>query len=472
MAPNLPRSNAPQPQPIIYQNGKPSFENSPNGQKTPWDFDLAKKLLELNAGLLLLIFLVGAGIGGMILFSKPSKSPQAVSVVVADQGSQSEPDQPKIAASNQKSPIFINDQVISIDKAFNSNPSQIKLTVNGALKKEVFGYLPYWVVDKLDQINTKLLTSVAYFGLEVGSNGDILKSGASPTVAQAWDTWQNNQDLIAFLRRMKAQRIKVYLTFKCFNNDNIEALLNNPQAQQNFINNALYQMSSKSLDGINIDFEYVGTPPPGIKDKFSILMSNLNKEMKRQYPKSVLTIATYASAAKVDQFFDVGLLSQNSDGLVIMGYDFHTPDSANAGAVAPMGGEGINLLDDIDAYLEKADPSKIILAVPYYGYDWPVNQKSASAAVISGDVNVLTYAEIADQTQKININWDDTTQTPWYTYFASGQNRVVHFENTRSLGIKYDLVNKKNLEGVGIWALGMDGRTTELEQLLADKFAN
>src|SRR5581483_9442843 len=157
-------------------------------------------------------------------------------------------------------------------------------------------------------------------------------------------------DLTHFLRQMKVQRIKVYLTFKCFNNDNIVALLNNPQAQTNFINNALYQISSKDLDGVNIDFEYVGTPPDGIKDKFSIFISNLNKEMKRQYPQSILTVATYAEAAKTDQFFDVQLLGQNSDGLVVMGYDFHTPDSANAGAVAPMGGPGLNLLDDLDAY--------------------------------------------------------------------------------------------------------------------------
>ncbi len=460
-----------QPQPIIYQSGKPNFENS-NNPKNSWDFSLVKQLLELNAGLLLLIFLVLAGFIGMNLFSQPKNPATAASTTNTEQAAVSN-QQPKIAAAAQKSPVYINEQVISIDKAFNSNPSQIKLTLNGAIKKEVFGYLPYWVTDKLDQIDTKLLTSVAYFGLEVGPDGDIIKNyPQNPQISEAWNRWQNDKSLITFLRKQKANRVKVFLTFKSFSNDNIEKMVKNPQAQTTFINNVLYQISSKSLDGVNIDFEYVGTPPDEVRDKFSILMSNLNKEMKRQYPKSVLTIATYARSAKVNEFFDVSLLAQNSDGLVIMGYDFHTPDSANAGAVAPMGGEGINLLDYINAYLEKVPPEKLILAVPYYGYDWPAITRRSDAQVAQGEVKVLPYGEIAELSQKLNIQWNETTQTPWYTYFSGGQNRVVHFENTRSLGVKYDFINKKNLAGVGIWALGFDGRTTELEQLLADKFAN
>src|SRR5260221_7816413 len=117
-------------QPIIYQNGSPNFENQPQKPKSPWDFDLFKKLLEVNAGLLLLIFLTLVVVGGMAFFSRSKNNPTQ-KANLAENTTPEQTAQPKIAASGSKSPVFISDQVFSIDKAFNSQPIQIKLTVNG-----------------------------------------------------------------------------------------------------------------------------------------------------------------------------------------------------------------------------------------------------------------------------------------------------------------------------------------------------
>jgi chitinase len=464
-----PAPNTPQKKPIIYELGVPNFDNSNK------DKNFMKKLMEVDLGLhifMSFVMVVLAGVIGLAIFRTNSTTTQ-----VANNGGVTNQNQPKIAAEAEKSPVFINSQIVSIDEAFNSQPTQIKLTLTGALKKEVFGYLPYWVLNDLDQLDTRLLTSVSFFGLNVAADGQIVKDGSSSdnSGAVAWNAWQSDPKLNAFIRQMKKNRIKFYVTFKQFNNDTIERLVRSPQASQNFINNAIYQVSAKSLDGINVDFEYTGTPPDDVKQKFSLLMSNLNRELKRQYPNSKLTIATYArSAADPKGIFDVDLLAQNSDGLVIMGYDFHTPSSDQAGSVAPMGGQGENLLNFVNAYLEKVPPEKMILAVPYYGYDWPVSGNGVNAAVSGSNVRVLPYAAIVDAAKKTSFQWDDVTQTPWYNYVDpdTKQERIVHFDNARSLGIKYDFINKKNLAGVGIWALGFDGRNTDLEQLIADKFAN
>lgn len=468
-APTAPGSHQ---KPIIYQQNVPNFGPPQNPNRPMKSENFFKKLLELDLGLhifMSFVMVVLVAIVGVAILRTNSLVSQANP---ADQKTGSV--QPKIAAGTEKSPIFINSQVVSIDKAFNSEPTQIKLTLTGALKKEVFGYLPYWSLDKLDQIDTRLLTAVSYFGLDVAADGQIVKEGDG-AASTSWNAWQNDPGLNSFIRKMKKNRVKVYVTFKQFNNDAIERLVRSPQASQNFINNALYQVSAKAIDGINTDFEYTGTPPADVKEKFSILMSNLNRELKRQYPNAKLTIATYArSAADPSGIFDPELLAQNSDGLVVMGYDFHTPGSDQAGSVAPMGGTGENLLNFMNAYIDKVPVEKLILAVPYYGYDWPVAGKGVNAAVTNGDVKVLPYAEIVDSSKKTSFQWDDVTQTPWYSYIDpdTKQTRVVHFDNTRSLGVKYDFINKKNLAGVGIWALGFDGRNTDLEQLLADKFAN
>ena len=88
-------------------------------------------------------------------------------------------------------------------------------------------------------------------------------------------------------------------------------------------------------------------------------------------------------------------------------------------------------------------------------------------------VKTLPYAEIAQQNKNSQLSWDNISQTPYFTYKDdNGINRIVHFDNVRSLGIKYDFINEKNLRGVGIWTLGYDGQNQDLQKLLIDKFIN
>ena len=188
--------------------------------------------------------------------------------------------------------------------------------------------------------------------------------------------------------------------------------------------------------------------------------------MKRQIPDSVLTIDTYLVSGSEQDIFDIPAIAKNSDAFVIMGYDMHTP-SGEAGPVAAMGGD-TNVVTYVDNYLKQVDSSKLILAVPYYGYDWPETQATPSADM----VKILPYAEIVDQSQNLQLSWDDVSKTPFFTYSDSSGQRIVHYDNVRSLGIKYDFINNENLRGVGIWALGYDGQNQDLEQLLIDKFIN
>lgn len=374
----------------------------------------------------------------------------------------------RVAEAAPYSQIFINEQSIDIEKAFSGEKSKTIITVQGQLKREVFGFLPYWAVSKLGEIDTKLLTSISYFGLEVDRNGDIIKTDSSGKPLDPWVKFQSDSILHAFFKNAKKNKIKVYVTLKCFSKTNMIDLVTDEGATSNFIKNALYLIESKSLDGINLDFEYIGTPSDEVRDGFSLLVSKLNKELKRQYPDALLTIDTFVDAAANTRIHDIPVLAENSDGLVIMGYDFHTPNSTNPGPVAPMEGSGLSIVGLMSSYLEKAPADKLILAVPYYGYDWVEGGGNRA------DVKILSYAEITDSSSNSQINWDENAKTPWYNYNdpKTNQKREVHFENTRSLGIKYDFINSKELGGVGVWALGFDGFKTELNQLLADKFAN
>lgn len=364
--------------------------------------------------------------------------------------------------------VYATTKVIDAERVFSFPPSAITLKVTGIPKKKIFGFFPYWMIARSKDVSIDMLTTISLFGLAVDGKGNIITRHADGSDDQGWLMWNDKTALDPFLKRAQRKRISVELTLKAFDNSTIETLTTSDNAQTTFISNAIQLMNAKNLNGINLDFEYVGIPDESVSQGFTRLVANLAAELHRQSPKATLTIDTYLNAAATQGLFDVEALSNYVNYLVIMGYDVHTP-SGDAGPLAPMEGEGNNVVGLLQSYLEKVAPEKLILAVPYYGYDWAVHNGVASGS----DTHTLSYAEIAANSKQNTILWDKTAQTPWYRYIDSTtkQLREVHFENTRSLGIKYDFVNDKDLGGVGIWALGYDGRNVELEQLLVDKFS-
>lgn len=363
--------------------------------------------------------------------------------------------------------VYANMQAIDPERAFSYPKSNIPLVVNNKPRKEVLGFLPYWMLSRADDINLDALTSVSLFGLEADSKGDIVTVNSKTNeVDGGWQMWKDPR-LDSFIKRAKSKGIKIFLTLKSFDSENIDNLVASDEAQKSFISNVLYLVSSKNLDGVNIDFEYVGTPSETSRKGFTRLVTNLNSELKRQFPNATLTIDTYAISGSVPGLFDLLLLSAHVDAFVIMGYDFHTP-KGTPGPISPMGGN-INIIGLTQGYLEKVPSDKLILAVPYYGYDWPIAPDSSNS---SGNADILPYSQIAQTSSKQDLLWDEISQTPSYSYTQNDIKREVHFENVRSLGIKYDFVNSKNLKGVGVWALGYDGFNSDLQRLIADKFAN
>ena len=363
------------------------------------------------------------------------------------------------------SQVYANVHQIDASKIFSIPPSNTPLAVTGKPKKEVLGFLPYWMLDATDEIQISHLTSVSLFGLEVNGKGEIITAG-SDKADGGWDMWKDPK-LDSFIKKAKNEDVKVFVTFKSFKNANIENLVASDEAQKTFITNAIYLVDSKNLDGINLDFEYIGKPTEESRNHFTRFVTNLNVELKRQIPNAILTIDTYILSGSVRDLFDIALLSEHVDAFVIMGYDMHYA-LGNPGPLSPMGG-AVNIIGLVQGYLEKVAPEKLILAVPYYGYDWPLNQDSSAA---SPSATILSYAELAVSSRNHNMIWDETSQTPSYKYTENGIDREVHFENVRSLGVKYDYVISKNLRGIGIWALGYDGLNSDLQRLIVDKFAN
>jgi spore germination protein YaaH len=187
----------------------------------------------------------------------------------------------------------------------------------------------------------------------------------------------------------------------------------------------------------------------------------------REIPGSTVSLDAFADSVKKPRIFDMKSLGEILDHVIIMGYDFSPLASQVAGPVAPLTGKeryGYDVTTSVNDYLSKVPSQKLLLGVPFYGYDWSTEKDERGSAVISSTQGpkVSSYARSVETAQKNNslVNFDDESKSVWFSYFDKQNHtwRQVWFENERSLGLKFDLVNRTNLGGIAIFALGDDSR--------------
>jgi spore germination protein len=363
---------------------------------------------------------------------------------------------------------------------------------------EVFGFAPYWNINKLDQVDFGVLTTFAYFGVPVKADGSLNKNDVGYT------TFKGKKARELF-DRANAKNSKVVLTITLMNNSSIERVLDSEDAQNKVIKETIAEVKEERLQGVNIDFEYSGNPGATYQDKFSKFVATFTEEVHKEIPDSQLSVSVYASAAMGNQLYDISSIGRSADLVFMMAYDFAVAGSDNAIPTAPLYGhsEG-KYWYDIDTavgqFLGKMDGKKLVLGTAWYGYNHAVSAPEVKAATQKGyyitktvknkkgkKVAVKSYVaapkgfaqtyQIAD---KIDANmegitdyqegWDDAGKVGWKAYKKNGTWRMVFAEDTRSLAIKYDYAKERNLGGVGAWALGFEGGKQEMWDLLREKF--
>jgi hypothetical protein len=323
-------------------------------------------------------------------------------------------------------------------------PAPPSLADSPALKShEIFGFAPYWTLSQASSFDLKDLTTLAYFSIDVNSDGTLNRSGSG------WVGYES-QDLADLITDAHAAGDRVVLTTTCFDQATLDALTSNPSAPATLASSLVDLLRAKNLDGVNFDFEGTGSQDQSGLDR---LVSEVSTTLKGVDPEWQVTMDTYASAAgDPDGFYDIPGLADSVDAFFVMAYDMDDPSVPSP--TAPLGGSGFTDLDALEQYTAVVPASKVILGVPYYGYDWPTTGP-ADGDPASGDPSPLSYSQIAAGDHP--VYWDISTQTPWSSYEVGTQWHQVWFDDATSLALKAQLANRYDIAGLGVWALGMDG---------------
>ncbi len=232
--------------------------------------------------------------------------------------------------------------------------------------------------------------------------------------------------------------------------DAFNAIMSNSAQRQNIVNAIVAQVQNLNLDGIQVDFETLNLASrPLLTDFMSRLFQALNPLGK--LTSIALVSRTPQSNSEFSAAYDYPALAPVIDLATIMTYDFAWPGGP-PGAVAPIGKQETVMNYAVSCF----GADKLLLGVPFYGYDWNLTGRQS-------DSTLRAPSRTLDETLALQtkyggtVRYDEAAQAAVLDYVADGQKHQLWFDNARSLGAKFALMQRLGLRGFAAWRMGHDG---------------
>ena len=317
------------------------------------------------------------------------------------------------------------------------------------LQKTVYGWHPYWGGSAYQNYQWDLMSHMSFFSYEVDyTNGN-------PISTHGWAT------SAAVDAALASGNTKVTLCVTLFSNHT--TFLGNSTSRQTLITNLINLVNSRGAHGVNIDFEGV---PSSQRTNFANFMVDLSNQMHTSIPGSEVSTVLYA--VDWNGVFDFSIMEPVVDQYIIMGYGYYYTGSSTAGPTDPLYHFGSNynytLSKSISYYLNIGCPkSKLILGLPFYGYEWPTNNGSIPTST-TGAGSSRTYAAVKTNTSgnysTANHQYEPDSFTEVYS-FTSGTPRQCMITEEDGFDARLKHVLRTGIGGIGIWALGYDNGYTQ-----------
>ena len=306
----------------------------------------------------------------------------------------------------------------------------------------VYGYLAYWD-DDLYAVPWDELSHIALFCAAVDINGNLSSTSR-------WD------DAELAVSLAEPYGVMVHLVVTNFNSSELGLLLGSSSARSTLIASLQEWETATGVHGINIDFEGV---PSSAKADLVTFTSDLDD--------AVGDVVLATPSVDWNGAWDYEQLSLHAD-LFIMGYGYHYSGSSYAGPVDPLFGGGPwgkYALDwTVDDYITNgADPSRVILGLPLYGYEWATADDTVGASTLGGG-SVVFWDDAQIEADTHGLRFDEYSRTPWYF----DGNRQSWIQTPESVRERIEYAVDSEIGGVGFWALNYDDGDVDLWEAVAE----
>jgi len=337
--------------------------------------------------------------------------------------------------------------MVSVEQLRQANPSIHPSSIHPGMKIKIpnisnylAGTLEYYQVRTPEQ-DAELISqfapyssSIALFEYHFASNGDIVNNLNDAVAVRT--TWEHRVVPLVTITNLTSQG---------FSSDLVSAVLNNPTARSNLVNNIVYLTKQHGYGGVNIDFELV-------KAQDRDLLTGFLKELKVRLREDRLPITIAVPAKSSEDIswlrgYDYGGIGSVVDYMFIMAYDWHHSGS-EPGPVSPI----TEVRKTIEYAIKTVPSRKIILGVPLYGYNWIIPYSSGRIAPGISNQDAIETA----MRYHAPIQYSEEYQSPFFRYRdEQGQTHEVWFEDVRSMSAKMELVRNYGLQAIGAWQLSL-----------------
>lgn len=341
--------------------------------------------------------------------------------------------------------------------------------------KIVYGFLPFWLASDF-QLSPQL-THLALFSLTLTETGEVqTRSGLSLEPGYRFFQSEQFENILA---ESQASGVNTDVVLTMFNNEHIEQFLTSTTAQQTALSTIEALILANSIDGINIDIEYSGEKSAEIRDHYTQFIVAVDQMLEQQFPTVKLSIDVYPSAIEKQQLWDITALESHVDYIIVMAYDFYRANSSISGPVAPLlstqdRADEKNITYYIAKYLQTVPKQKIILGIPFYGYEWQTTENELRSTTYPRTGLTASFKRVQsilqnEEIENLNYVWEEDTLSPFITFNEGDKIKTISYENEVSLGYKLDFVQQAEIGGIAIWALGYEGENSPLWDVIDQK---
>lgn len=335
-------------------------------------------------------------------------------------------------------------------------------------KREVIGFLPYWLLDRAKDDYSPYINNLTYFSLSLNKDATIQKY-TSPGESEPGYYALTSGRADKFLQMAKSKELTLSLAVFSSDDEIIAEIIKKPKINaRKMLQSVKPVMNKYGFSELNLDIEQVSEASPEARLQFTKFVKAIKNNLDPELIKSLSIDITGSSLIKKTNLVNPFAIAPYVDKIIIMAYDYHYGGSYVTGAVAPGTGAGIiaefDTVSAIEKALAKLPPEKIILGIPNYGYEWETISDLPRSATIPGTSLVISNQraeKLLLDNPDFQPEFDETDKETYLIYpdKKTGTYHQAYFPDERATQYKVDLAKKYGLAGLAVWALGYEGET-------------
>ncbi|XP_069795427.1 di-N-acetylchitobiase-like [Narcine bancroftii] len=238
-------------------------------------------------------------------------------------------------------------------------------------------------------------------------------------------------------------------------------------ARKNWIRNKIYLTTTNFLDGINVNLFTQFAKESESYYELNQLIEDLVETLHGKVPGSQVSVTLPWSPDCTDgQCCDYLNISRTCDFVFVRSYNI--PQDMRYGCIAHPPAPYHQVLSGLSAFIRLGiDSRKLVMGVPWYGYDYTcqhfVEAGNCELVNVSVDEIACSYLPATRLHYKDIMNllprsitgriWDDIHKTPYFMYMNGSQYHEVWYDDPESISMRATFLKKLKLGGIGVWTV-------------------